>query len=77
MSKHDDMLAAISAYVAEVTDGGIVTDWALVTASTEMEDIGSMRATYRLDCPENQPEHVTLGLIEYSRQTYLSGDGDE
>ena len=75
---HAALEDAIRAHVADIQDGEIVTDWALITASTAFENIGTMRLTYGLEAPEQQPQHVTIGLLEYARQTYLeSGDDDE
>lgn len=58
---------AMRDYISEATEGTILTDYFLVTASTDMEDIGTGRTMYVLCTAENQPPHVTLGLIAYAR----------
>jgi hypothetical protein len=57
--------AALRDYLADVTEGGILTDYVIVAATTSMDDIGTGRTWYATLAPLTQPPHVTLGLLHY------------
>jgi hypothetical protein len=57
---------ALRDYVAERTDGAILTDYFVVAASTEFEDIGTGSTLYMFLTPETQPAHVSMGLLAYA-----------
>lgn len=62
---------AIAAHIADVTDGNLLTDWALAIASTELEDIGTGRTNYYYEGNDNQPAHVGYGLLKYTLDASL------
>ena len=68
--------SAIAAHIADATDGNILTDWGMVTASTTMEDIGSGATVYRFDCNDGQPAHVSYGLMSYALQSSVWEEED-
>jgi len=67
---------AVEAHIADVTAGGMVTDYALVTASTDMEDIGTGATTYFYEGNNHQPAHVSYGLLSYALNSVI-WDEDE
>lgn len=72
--------AAIAAHVADTGDGAIVTDWALVAATSSIENIGTGTTAYLLEGNDNQPVHVMTGLFRYASEKALWGldeDDDE
>ncbi len=56
---------ALRDYIAEASEGALLTDWVCVAAATTLEDIGTGRTLYTFICPPTQPPHITLGLIRY------------
>lgn len=69
--------AAISAHMADVSDGNIVPDYALVIGSTALDDIGSGRTRYYLEGNDGQPVHVSYGLLSYVLNSNLWDEDDE
>ena len=72
--------AAIAAHVAATGDGRLVTDWALVAATTTVEDIGTGTTSYLLEGNNNQPIHVMAGLFRYGAEKAIwgfEGDNDD
>lgn len=61
-----DLESALAAHVADTGDGAIVTDWALVVATTSVENIGTGTTRYLLEGNDNQPVHVMTGLFKYA-----------
>lgn len=49
-----------------LADLGILTDWVLVAATTEIEDIGTGRTAYTLLTAPSQPVHVSFGLLHHA-----------
>lgn len=45
--------AAIAAHVSETGDGDLVTDWALIAATTSVENIGTGTTRYLLEGNDN------------------------
>jgi hypothetical protein len=73
-----DLDAALAAHVADVGDGSIVTDWALIAATTTVDNIGTGTTSYLLEGNDNQPVHVMTGLFRYaSERTLWDDDEDE
>jgi hypothetical protein len=71
---------ALQAHILDSAGGQIVTDWALVAATTTFEAIGSGVTSYFVEGNENQPVHVTVGLLRYGGEhtTFdVAGDGDD
>lgn len=68
---------AMRDYVAEITDGAILTEYFLITASTMVEDIGTARTMYAFVTADSQPPHVTLGLLAYARDNGTVVDDDD
>lgn len=81
--------AAVEEYCAATNgtgDGWFLGNWVLVGALTNIED-GSLSAYIKVYDGENQPTHVTLGLLEYLRIrvdqyvreqfSFESGDDDD
>lgn len=69
--------AAITAHIADLTDGNILTDWGLVIASTSIEDIGTGTTVYMFESNAGQPAHVSYGLMSYALQSSVwQGDDD-
>lgn len=71
-----DLDAAIAAHVAETGNGDIVTDWALIAATTSVENIGTGTTRYLLEGNDNQPVHVMTGLFRYASE-HVIWDNDE
>ncbi|MGM7680093.1 hypothetical protein [Microbacterium sp. A94] len=69
--------AAIAAHVAETGEGSIVTDWALIAATTSMENIGTGTTRYLLEGNDNQPVHVMTGLFRYASERVMWDDDEE
>jgi hypothetical protein len=70
--------AALAAHVADRCDGALVTDWALIAATSSLEDIGTGRTSYFVEANENQPVHVMTGLFRYASEHVLYGsDGED
>lgn len=69
--------AALSAHIADVIDGYLITDWALIAATTSVENIGTGTTRYWCEGNEGQPVHVTIGLLQYGRETTTWGDEDD
>lgn len=63
--------AALAAHVADHCDGAIITDWALIAATSSLDDIGTGRTSYFLEANENQPIHVMTGLFRYASEHVL------
>lgn len=68
-----DLEAAVAAHVADTGNGSLVTDWALVVATTTVENIGTGTTSYLLEGNENQPIHVMTGLFRYASERTLWG----
>nr|WP_278101150.1 hypothetical protein [Microbacterium proteolyticum] len=68
---------ALEAHITDVTEGGLVTDWALIAATTSVENIGTGTTRYWLEGKTGQPIHVTIGLLQYGRETTTWGDDDD
>ena len=68
---------ALTAHIADATNGNILTDWTLIAATTTVEDIGSGTSRYWCEGNEGQPVHVTIGLLQYGRETTTWGDDDD
>lgn len=71
-----DLDAAIAAHIADTGDGSLVTDWAMIAATTTVENIGTGRTRYLLEGNDNQPVHVMTGLFRYAAE-HVMWDGDE
>lgn len=68
-----DLEAAVAAHVADTGNGSLVTDWALVAATTTVENIGTGTTRYLLEGNENQPVHVMTGLFRYASERTVWG----
>ena len=68
---------ALRDYIAEVSDGAILTDWVSIAAATTLDDIGTGRTLYTFICPQQQPPHITLGLIRYGADNGTITDDDD
>lgn len=71
------LTAALEAHIADETEGHLVTDWALVAATSTMENIGTGITRYFIEANENQPVHVMAGLFRYAGEHVVWGDGDD
>lgn len=69
--------AAIAAHVADTGDGSIVTDWALIAATTTVDNIGTGTTSYLLEGNDNQPVHVMTGLFRYACERVIWEDDDD
>ncbi len=69
--------AALAAHVADRCDGAIVTDWALIAATSSLDDIGTGRTSYFVEANERQPIHVMTGLFRYAAVHVLWDTDDE
>lgn len=67
---------ALRDYIAEITEGGILTDFVVITAATTLDDIGTGRTIYSWLNPPTQAPHVTMGLLAYAEQV-ATVDDDE
>lgn len=68
--------AAVAAHVADTGDGDLVTDWALIAATTSVENIGTGTTRYLLEGNDNQPVHVMTGLFRYASERAIWDDGE-
>lgn len=71
--------AALTAHIADETDGDILADWAMVCATTSIETMGTGRTGYWIEGNTNQPVHVMVGLLRYGSEhtTFDSSDDDD
>lgn len=69
--------AALTAHIADQTEGDLVTDWALVAATSTLENIGTGRTGYYIESNDNQPVHVMAGLFRYAGEHVLWDDDDD
>lgn len=76
---HADLERALQAHISETREGKVLTDWALIAATTTIEDIGTGATDYYLVGNTGQPVHVTLGLVAYiaAHGPYVGADDDE
>lgn len=72
-----DLDAAIAAHVSATGDGAIVTDWALIAATTSVENIGTGTTRYLLEGNDNQPVHVMTGLFRYAGERVVWDEDEE
>ena len=68
---------ALADHVADIGDGAIVTDWALIAATTSVENIGTGTTRYLLEGNDNQPVHVMTGLSRYASERVVWDDDDD
>ncbi len=68
---------ALRDYIAEATDGAILTDYFIIAAGTELEDIGTGRTMYCFTTPPSQPPHVSMGLLAYAVDNGAVTDDDD
>lgn len=66
-----DLERALTAHIADVTDGDIITD------CTSMDEIGTGTTRYWCEGNNAQPVHVTIGLLQYARETTTWSDDDD
>tara|TARA_R110002124_G_scaffold5003_2_gene31458 strand:+ start:167 stop:406 length:240 start_codon:yes stop_codon:yes gene_type:complete len=71
-----DLDLALTAHIADLTEGAYLTDYFLVAASTETEDFGTGRTVYCFVTTNNQPAHISMGLLAYA-QDYGEAEDDE
>ena len=69
--------AALANHIADQTDGHIVTDWALVAATSTLDNLGTGITRYFLEANTNQPVHVMAGLFRYAGEHVLWDTDDE
>jgi len=69
--------AALHAHIADEQDGRIVTDWAMVVASTTVEDIGTGATFYQFQANTGQPAHVSYGLLSYALHSAVWDEDEE
>lgn len=69
--------SALAAHIADLSDGHILTDWALIAATTSVDNIGTGTTRYYCEGNDGQPIHVTIGLLQYGRETATWGDEDD
>ena len=68
---------AVAAHVADTGNGDIVTDWALIAATTSAENIGTGTTRYLLEGNDNQPVHVMTGLFRYASERVVWDEDEE
>ena len=68
---------ALTAHIADVTDGNMVMDWALVAANAPIDSIGTGVVSYWIEAPKNQPVHVMAGLFRYAGEHVLWDEDDD
>lgn len=68
---------ALADHVADTGDGAIVTDWALIAATTSVENIGTGTTRYLLEGNNNQPVHVMTGLFRYAVERVVWDDDED
>lgn len=71
------LAAALAAHIADVSDGDIPTDWAMIVAISSLDDIGTGRTRYFIEANDNQPIHVTTGLFRYAGEHVIWDDDDD
>ena len=69
--------AALAAHIADQCDGDLVTDWALVAATSTMENIGTGITRYFIEANTNQPVHVMAGLFRYASEHVIWDDDND
>lgn len=69
--------AALQAHILDPSGGQIVTDWALVAATTTFDNIGSGVTSYWIEGTPNQPVHVTVGLLSYGAEHTVFGVAED
>ena len=77
MDRREILEAALRDYVADMTDGAVLTDFFVIAASTELADIGTGRTMYCMITPQTQPPHVSIGLLNYAVDYGDVGDDDD
>lgn len=65
---------AMRDYIAEITDGTYLTEYFLVAASTDVADMGTSRTIYVTVTAQDQPPHVSLGLLAYANVGRVAAD---
>lgn len=68
---------ALTAHIADVTDGDMLTDWALVAAASSLDNLGTGRTGYWIEANTNQPVHVMAGLFRYAGEHVIWDDDDD
>jgi len=68
---------ALAAHIADETDGDLPTDWAMVVATSSLENIGTGRTGYWIEANDNQPIHITTGLFRYAGEHVIWDDDDD
>ena len=78
MSTHDELDAAVRAWVDELTSGHTALDWVLVVSSQDLAELDDGRNLYSIAHREGQPHHATIGLLKIGAEpnTYLPDDDD-
>ena len=69
--------AALTAHIADVTDGNLLTDYGIIAASTSMDAIGTGSTVYFYEANEGQPAHVSYGLITYAERSGIWNEDDD
>ena len=69
--------AALAAHIADQCNGDLVTDWALVAATSTLDAIGTGATRYFIEANTNQPVHVMAGLFRYAGEHVIWGDDDD
>ncbi len=69
--------AALTAHIADQCNGALVTDWALVAATTMLDAIGTPATRYFIEANTNQPVHVMAGLFRYASEKVIWVDDDD
>lgn len=79
MSDHTKLALeqALQDHILDVTQGNLLTDWALIAASTQMDDIGSGVTSYFIEGNTGQPVHVSIGLLRYGSEHITFGAEDD
>lgn len=72
-----DLDSAIAAHVADTGNGSLVTDWALIAATTTVENIDTGTTAYLLEGNDNQPVHVMTGLFRYASERVIWDDSED
>ena len=69
---------ALQAHILDTMTGQILTDWAMVAATTTFDNIGSGVTSYFVEGNDNQPVHVTVGLLRYGGEhTTFDASGED
>lgn len=70
--------AALTAHIADQCNVDLVTDWALIAATSTLEAIGTGTTRYFIEANTNQPVHVMAGLFRYAGEHVMwETDDDE